>query len=306
MHRDTIAIFVFDRRRNEWAHRRLFQPANPPQCFFHLPPFQGQLMFVIDVLVNAPAATSEVRTARLDPMRRSGNNAFQFRFEKFLAFARDVCRNDFSIDDVRHKYGLAVCTRDPFPAEGDIGDLKLHSTSTSCSLSSIYKQDRGDKRKTSNRASTAAHQIGHPERQSRDPTMLPLGSASGSFTPKAFGAQDDELSDNRSVIADVRIFRFVAELRRELRVAGVDPRNIAWQQRIIALPIRGHWPEQNFEQARDVSRRRTSKTTYDAVSGCSRIAFVSVHRRNRHRDFRRGEKEIREPATEFARRSIIV
>src|SRR5882724_2097882 len=149
MHRDTIAIFVFNRRRNEWAHRWFFQPANTPQRFFHLPPFQGQLVFVIDMLVNAPAATSEVGTTRLDPMRRSRNNAFQFRFEKFFAFARDACRNGFSIDDVRHKYGLAVRARDPFPAEGDIGDLKLHSssTSTSSSLSSIYKQDRRDTRK---------------------------------------------------------------------------------------------------------------------------------------------------------------
>src|SRR5207249_2124280 len=199
------------------------------------------------------------------------------------------------IDDVRHKYGLAVRTRDPFPAEGDIGDLKLHSASTSCSLSSIYKQDRREKRKTSNRASRAAHQIAHPEsgscriEGSRNVTVkLPQRDPSSSLR----STQDDALSDDRSVIADVRIFRFVAELRRELRVAGVDPRNIAWQQRIIALPIRGHWPEQNFEQARDVSRRRTSKTTHDAVSGCSRIAFVGVHRRNRHRDFRRGEKEI--------------
>ena len=145
MHRDAIAIFVFDGRRNEWAHRRLFQPANPPQRFFYLPPFQGQLMFVIDVLVNAPTATSEVRTPRLDPMGRSGNNAFQFRFEKFFVFARAVSRNCFPIDDVRHEHGLAIRARDPFPAKGDIGDLKLHSSSTS--ISSIYKQVRREKTK---------------------------------------------------------------------------------------------------------------------------------------------------------------
>src|SRR5437588_735075 len=80
IHRDAIAIFVFDRRRNEWAHRQLVQPSNSPQGLFHLPPFQGQLMFVIDVLVNAAATTSEVRATRLDPMGRSGNNVFQFRF----------------------------------------------------------------------------------------------------------------------------------------------------------------------------------------------------------------------------------
>src|SRR5437879_4237444 len=93
MHSDAIAIFVFDRRRNEWAHRRLLQPSDSPQGLFHLPPFQGQLMFVIGVLVNAAATPSEVRATWLDPMGRSGNNAFQFRFEKFFVFARDVCRN---------------------------------------------------------------------------------------------------------------------------------------------------------------------------------------------------------------------
>src|SRR5205807_9776844 len=118
MYRDPIEIFVFDRRRNEGTHRRLFQPANPPQGFFYLPPFQGQLVFVIDVLVNAAAATSEVGTTRLDPMRRSRNNAFQFRFEEFFVFARDACRNGFSIDDVARKRGLASWSRDPFPAEG--------------------------------------------------------------------------------------------------------------------------------------------------------------------------------------------
>src|SRR6476646_985803 len=128
MHRDAIAIFVFDRRRNEWAYRRLLQPSDSPQGLFHLPPFQGQLMFVIDVLINAAAATSEVWATRLDPMGRSGNNAFQFRLEKFLVFARDVCRNGFSIDDIRHKHGLTIRARDAFPAEGDIGDLELHSS----------------------------------------------------------------------------------------------------------------------------------------------------------------------------------
>src|SRR5438270_895148 len=83
------------------------------------------------------AATSEVRTARLDPMGRSGNNAFQFRFEKFFVFARDVCRNCFSIDDIWHKQGLTIRARDAFPAKGDIGDLKLHSSSISSSVSSI-------------------------------------------------------------------------------------------------------------------------------------------------------------------------
>jgi hypothetical protein len=70
-------------------------------------------------------------------MGRSDNNAFQFRIQKFFVFARDACRNCFSIDDVRHKDGLAIRARDAFPAEGDIDDLKLHSCSISSSASSI-------------------------------------------------------------------------------------------------------------------------------------------------------------------------
>src|SRR4029078_4712644 len=34
----------------------------------------------------------------------------------------------FSIDDIRHKHGLTIRARDAFPAKGDIGDLKLHSS----------------------------------------------------------------------------------------------------------------------------------------------------------------------------------
>jgi hypothetical protein len=86
------------------------------------------LMFVIDVLINAAAATSEVWATRLDPMGRSANNLFQSRFEKFFVFPRDVCRNCFSIDDIRHKHGLAIRARDAFPTKGDIGNLKLHSS----------------------------------------------------------------------------------------------------------------------------------------------------------------------------------
>src|SRR5437764_13048543 len=92
------------------------------------------------MLVNASAATSEVRTTRLDPMGRSRDNVFQVRLEKFFVFAGDTCRNGFFIDDIRHKHGLALRARDPFPAEGDIGDLKLHSSSTSSSVSSIYNK----------------------------------------------------------------------------------------------------------------------------------------------------------------------
>jgi hypothetical protein len=61
-------------------------------------------------------------------MGRSRKNAFQFRFAEFFVFARDVRRNCFSIDDIRHKHGLTIRARDAFPAKGDIGDLKLHSS----------------------------------------------------------------------------------------------------------------------------------------------------------------------------------
>src|SRR5205085_10945251 len=77
--------------------------------------------------------------------------------------------------------------------------------------------------------------------------------ATGSFDSAALrmtAASDLELS----ILAAVVVLGLVTELRRELGVAGVNPGNIARQQRIVALPIGGNRPEQNLEQPRDVTR----------------------------------------------------
>jgi hypothetical protein len=66
--------------------------------------------------------------ARLDPMGRSGNNVSSSASRNFLCSRVMFRRNGFSIDDIRHKHGLAIRARDAFPAKGDIGDLKLHTT----------------------------------------------------------------------------------------------------------------------------------------------------------------------------------
>ena len=77
-------------------------------------------MFVLDVLVNAAATAAEVRAARLDPMRRSGNDGVQLCFEKFFVFACNGRGNALAINDVRHEHRLPISARHSFPAKGDI------------------------------------------------------------------------------------------------------------------------------------------------------------------------------------------
>src|SRR5207253_7572476 len=127
--------------------------------------------------------------------------------EKFFVFARDVCRDCFSIDDVRHKHGLAILARDAFPAKGDIGDLKLHSSSTSSSLSSIYKEDRREKTKRkgklSNRVRTDTSfrcraQEGTP-RSRRGSTEYRLAITDNSFGDKPALARAESRASRRCV-----------------------------------------------------------------------------------------------------------
>src|SRR5438477_8206491 len=110
----------------------------------------------------------------------------------------------------------------------------------------------------------------------------------------------------RSVIAHVRIFRFVAELGRKFRITGVNPWNIARQKRIITLLPRRDRPEHDLEKPGNVSRGRTSQASHDSVAKRGRVTFVLVDLCDRHWDFRRGEKEVRQTAAKFSRWSVII
>src|SRR5207253_10958101 len=96
------------------------------------------------------------------------------------------------------------------------------------------------------------------------------------------------------------------EFRGEYREARVNPRNIAEQKRIITLPPSRDRPEKNFEKTRNVAGARASQSAHSAVARGRGIAFVLVDLRDRHRDFRRSEKEIGQAAAKLARRAVVV
>src|ERR1017187_7025303 len=96
----------------------------------------------------------------------------------------------------------------------------------------------------------------------------------------------------RLIIPHVGILRFIPELGRKFLVAGVDPRNIASQQRIITLSPGRNRPEHDLEKTRDVPRGGTPKSARHAVSGGRGVTFVLVDLRDRHRNLRWREEKI--------------
>ena len=57
---DTVAISVLFGRWDDRPHGNVFQFADPLQNIADLAPFNGELMFVIDVLIRAAAAAAKI------------------------------------------------------------------------------------------------------------------------------------------------------------------------------------------------------------------------------------------------------
>src|SRR4051794_37868710 len=108
MHGDSISISVGGRRGNDRAHRDLFHFSDALENVARLPPFRHELMFVIDVLIAAAAATAEIGTLRRDAMGGRLKHFEDFGFGEFLLFAQDLGGNGFAIDREWNKNSLAV------------------------------------------------------------------------------------------------------------------------------------------------------------------------------------------------------
>src|SRR5262249_16356639 len=61
VHRDAVAICILCRRWDNRPHGNVLQLADSLERVAHLSPFNRKLMFVIDVLVCAAAASAEIR-----------------------------------------------------------------------------------------------------------------------------------------------------------------------------------------------------------------------------------------------------
>src|SRR5207247_8372455 len=62
VHGDAIAICILFGRRDDRSHRNIFQFADSLQRVTNLSPFDGKLMFVVNVLVSASATPAEIGT----------------------------------------------------------------------------------------------------------------------------------------------------------------------------------------------------------------------------------------------------
>jgi hypothetical protein len=123
MNGDPIAVSVFERRGDDRSHRDVFEFSDSPKNVSDLTRFDFELMRVIDVLISAAATFPEVRTMRLDSMRRTSFKIDNLRFGKLLFLANDFCRNQFTLDREWNENGLPVFARDAFPAESDVLDF---------------------------------------------------------------------------------------------------------------------------------------------------------------------------------------
>ena len=123
MDRDSIAIFVLLRRRDDRSQRKIFELADSLENIAHLPPFDRQLMFVVNVLVRAPAAMAKIGALWPDTMRRAFLDFHELRLSELFFFPHDLRRNQFALNGVRNEDSLPLLAADPFSAESEVFDF---------------------------------------------------------------------------------------------------------------------------------------------------------------------------------------
>jgi len=114
---------VSEGRGDNRPHWYIRESTDSLQDISNLPPFDCELMFIVDMLISAASAPTEVGAFRSHPMRRALLNVDYLRFAEFLFFADDFRQDRFAIDREGNKKGLAVFPSDTFSAEGDIFDF---------------------------------------------------------------------------------------------------------------------------------------------------------------------------------------
>ena len=91
----------------------------------HLPPFNRKLMFVVDVLISAAAATAKVRTWWLNTIGGGFPDIDKFSLRELFFLADDFGGNCLAINRKRDKNRFAVFTSDSFSAERNVPDFKI-------------------------------------------------------------------------------------------------------------------------------------------------------------------------------------
>ena len=101
MHGDAIAICVLPRRRDNRTHGNIPQFADSLERVAHLSPFNRKLVFVIDVLIRAAAASAEIWALWRDAIRRTFLNFDQLCFGRTASFPGRFRRKPFRLRSCR-------------------------------------------------------------------------------------------------------------------------------------------------------------------------------------------------------------
>jgi hypothetical protein len=112
-------------RWDDRPHGNVFQFADPLQNIADLAPFNGELMFVANVLIGAAATAAEVWTWRRNTIGGGFPDIDKFTLGELLFLAHNFRRDKLTVDGVRNKNCLATFTSDTFSAERDVLDFKI-------------------------------------------------------------------------------------------------------------------------------------------------------------------------------------
>src|SRR5437588_1486068 len=116
---DPIAISVLERRGDDCTHWHIFEFSDSAKNVADLARFNFELMRVVDVLISATATFAEVRTGRLNAMRRAFSKIDNFRVGELFFLADNSCGNSLTVDRERNDRGLAAYARDTLSAESN-------------------------------------------------------------------------------------------------------------------------------------------------------------------------------------------
>jgi hypothetical protein len=126
VHGNAVAIRVLHGRRDNRPNGNILQFAYSLERIAHLSPFHRNLVFVIDMLIRAAAASTEIWASWSNPMRGTFLNLDQVCFGKLRLFPDDFRRNKFALNRVRNKDHFALFPRDTLPAESDVLDQQIN------------------------------------------------------------------------------------------------------------------------------------------------------------------------------------
>src|SRR6476619_6668492 len=120
VHGDAVAICVLPRRRDYRTHWNILQFADSLERVAQLPPFNRELVLVIDVLIRAAAASAEIWALWRDAIRRTLLNFHQLCFAELLLFRHDFGGDQCAINGVRNKNSFALFPSNALSAERDV------------------------------------------------------------------------------------------------------------------------------------------------------------------------------------------